>query len=689
MRIVKLGAFFLLMLGYCCWSYRYYDAIQVTLRGAATPKSRVVVSFLTGTDYTPYEQLEVELVPQPATPPAAGEPVAAVPFEKSVELPHSLIHRIRIALPTDPPIADVRLDSVGLAVGKQSVPYTPTPLSASAPLELSAEALKTRAYRPLLFAVQIFVAAMLTWGMSVVSRLPQIMNRETWSATARAVFIEEKRWFFWATLGTSFAVHMLWLLTNWPGATTNDSWSTLSEIQSLTLGNWHPYIYALYALSLMQLYNSIATVAIFQIVATGVTCSYIFYRCYARGVPLFWVVPFAMLFVCSIPIGLFNITFWKDIPFSIAVFIFSFVLFAVQQHREITGQRFAFSKGSLPLVVLGMILLLHSRHNGVAFYVGAPLLLVTRIPRRQFLGLLVMLVGIFVGVNKIVPAMLNIPSISGSAFHELRTVLPIMTHYNYYSKTPDEDRKVVERFVGTDWKSINAAFPRDFFSINNLPNVLRHQFQHRDDDPTNWPPGFIRRLVLENLPIFLSVRTFEFLHSIGLDCSMYDERTAFYQDPLQFQGTNLKAPGKMMYSVAIPAGPKLPKSMVDRIEAIDAWSRIYDGPLSPSVMIWNLAGYLAIFFAIMFIERGGSAISLFFLPSFGTAAAVFVAGPGESWRYFYYMYLCGIVTVPLYMEYRLSRARAALGQGLSGEQDRPPVMPAAARASVVQLKRAP
>lgn len=644
MRFFKLAAVFVLSLLLFALSYSFYASVELQLEGRAQPGTKLTIAFSQGEEFRPYEKTVIEL---------AKDQAAEVDGMAHVFLKHTLpnVQLTKIQLTSDRPLL---LSSLGARMDTQEKSYGAAEVRPEAPLNLDGKEFKAKRFHLGVLSLQLVVAGLVTYAFAQLSAFLRRFRRETIGDTLRALMIEEGRWVFWLSfLGATF-VHSLWLLAYWPAAMTNDSWASLYEIRALELKDWHPYIYALYLMALMQFGDTIGAVGLFQVLLTAGLCSFVFYHCYKNGVRFLFLAPFILLFIFSIPIGLYNIILWKDVPFSVMTLAVSIGLYLVQRERERTGQYARIPSGSILWIVLGLVLLLHSRHNGAIFFVGLPLVFFRRISRRAYAGLLAILVCSFVFVGKVIPHTFNIPKTHGSAYHELKTILSIMTHFNYYSETRAEDIKAVEAFVGTDWATINSLFPKQWFAINNHPEVTRHQFAFREDDPTNIKRSFLFRLMLQNLPIFLSTRTFEFLHSIGLDCSAFDDRTQYYEDPLQLQGSNLSPPGNMIFNVPLEAESKLPASLTKMIVAVDGWSRKYHGPLSPSFLVWNLAVYLLLFVAILYVERGSSAISVFTLPSLIAAFGVFLAGPGESWRYFYYIYLCGLIAVPLWLEYRKS-----------------------------------
>jgi len=628
---------------YFVYSYRFYDPVSLKISGSSSGDASIQLDFDSGNGFTSYEHLPLALK-------ASGDGS----FKLSVDLPQLKISGLRVVGAPEE-LAKVKIDSAEAVTGENRVNI---PLHGAA-LEARGLNLENERLHLGLLLFQLALSTFLAWLVWVL--LTRVLPEEkfSWRRLYERVFVEEGRYFFWLIFFGTTAVHSLWLLAYWPGATTNDSWSSLHDVLKLKFTDWHPYVYGLYLLALMQFYRSLASIAFFQIISTAAVGAWIFYYVWRQDVRWYWLLPFILLFVFSIPIGLFNIVLWKDVPFSVAVWLFSFLLYRVQIKLETEKQFVKIPGWCFPLLGLFFILLLHSRHNGKVFYLFLPLLLVGRISRKHFASLLVFLATCFATLNVVIPNYFGMVKITGSAYHELRTVLAIMTHHNFYSKDRKHDIEVVEKFTGESWDRIRSLYPAQWFTISDFPGVVSKQMvQDGAPERGEFTKKFLSRLIMENMPIFLTARFFDFFHSIGLDSSDYSANTNYFENPLQLQGNNLGPPGVFLYGVSTAAWTPFPE-LTAEIKKIDSWSREYDGLKSPSVLVWNLAIFYLLMLAVIFLEKGTSAIGLSTLPTFIVSAGIFVIGAGESWRYFYYVYLVGLFIVPMYLAYRKERARAA------------------------------
>ncbi|MBD3306800.1 hypothetical protein GF339_10265, partial [candidate division KSB3 bacterium] len=179
---------------------------------------------------------------------------------------------------------------------------------------------------------QLFLAVICAyWTMAVV--------RYVKSRSLRSIFWKDKKIVFWAYFLIATGVFAVWLLGQWPGGMTPDSFWSWDQTLSLSFDDWHPYLYQVYLLMLRQFADSPATVAVFQILLTAGVGSYIFYFCIRQGVNWLYTLPFFLLFITSIPIGVYNITLWKDIPWSLCLVLTAFWIFRLQITKTTTGDR--------------------------------------------------------------------------------------------------------------------------------------------------------------------------------------------------------------------------------------------------------------------------------------------------------------------------------------------------------------
>lgn len=173
-----------------------------------------------------------------------------------------------------------------------------------------------------LLAVQLLTAGVITFLCYWLSRLEMFAQSSgNWFSI---LFVQNKRWFFWSVFFLGLAINLMFLAAEWPGSMTPDSLYINREAKWLQFTNHHPYIYSVFALGLYNIFDAPLVVIIFQMICFHLLSGLFFYTLYSEGLSLVILLPTLALPFFSLPINLFNITFWKDIPYSTLVLFWAF-----------------------------------------------------------------------------------------------------------------------------------------------------------------------------------------------------------------------------------------------------------------------------------------------------------------------------------------------------------------------------
>lgn len=224
-------------------------------------------------------------------------------------------------------------------------------------------------FDPVRFFFQVIFSAMSTW--IVVT----LLSRMKACGGLRAIFLGEKRYIFWGLFIGAVAVFSFWLIAFWPGVMSVDSlkiWRA-AKLPDVTIGN-HPAINVVFYMYLMQIWDNSAVVPMAQIGLTALLGAWIVFSLYRRGLPLLAVVLFYLPFIFSIPVGLYNCTLWKDIPFALLVVFWAYTLGDMYQKKKQGILKFSAEK----LLALGLLFVAvaFTRFNGMVYLVVLPVLLI-------------------------------------------------------------------------------------------------------------------------------------------------------------------------------------------------------------------------------------------------------------------------------------------------------------------------
>ncbi len=225
-------------------------------------------------------------------------------------------------------------------------------------------------FHPTQFFFQFLFALFFSWVFMISGK------KLAGYGSCKNVFFNNERWLFWAFSVGAGIVYSLWLLAFWPGVMSVDSlniWraAVLPEVMI----NDHPVLNEIWYMFFQQLWNNIVIVPIAQIVLLSVLIGATFFIVFRQGVKLWLLLPCYLLLVMSVPIGLYSITLWKDVPFALLVVFWSltsaylFLLKKKNQQNSLSLQQIFL----LFLLFLGLLLF---RHNGMVYVIAIPLLFI-------------------------------------------------------------------------------------------------------------------------------------------------------------------------------------------------------------------------------------------------------------------------------------------------------------------------
>ncbi len=233
-------------------------------------------------------------------------------------------------------------------------------------------------FDPIQFAFQFCFALLSAWIIFTFFNIFQS------SGGIKGVFAGDRKIFWFFTLGAVVAFGF-WLIVFWPGVMSVDSlkiWraAVLPEVFS----NDHPVLNIVLYMYLAQIWQNPAVVPIFHICMMSILTGYIFFSVYRQGVRFKYLLPFYALLVFSIPVGLYNIVLWKDIPFAMLVVFWAFTL-ADLYRKKLEGDYYLSLQKKVVLVLLLLALAL-TRHNGIIYLGVIPIFfaLLGLVPLKKF-----------------------------------------------------------------------------------------------------------------------------------------------------------------------------------------------------------------------------------------------------------------------------------------------------------------
>jgi len=222
-----------------------------------------------------------------------------------------------------------------------------------------------RYFHPVQFAFQVFFAAMMAYLVVCGVRFLRLRGG------GREVLTGGSRPAFWLMFAGALLVFSCWLIAYWPGKLTTDSidiWRT-AKIPGLVL-NDHPVLNIIFYKFLQQIWDHVAVVGMVQITATAALGAYILYFVLKNGVTIWALLPFYFVFIFSVPVGLYNITLWKDAPFAFLVLFWSFYMAYLYFNK--TRNIYCLSYESVVILLMMLAALCLVRYNGIVYIIAIP-----------------------------------------------------------------------------------------------------------------------------------------------------------------------------------------------------------------------------------------------------------------------------------------------------------------------------
>ncbi|MBW1697363.1 MAG: hypothetical protein JRK26_11255 [Deltaproteobacteria bacterium] len=265
----------------------------------------------------------------------------------------------------------IHLTSLSVSTGKKnlqlSAPEHARPLST---LKLpGVNAPRKEYFQPARFAAQVVFAFLTTWFIVAAYR---------WICRQGGIFsalFSGKRYIFWIFFTCATGVYSFWLAAFWPGVMSVDSLKVWrAALLPDVFINDHPFFFVLFYTYLQHLWNHVAVVPVFHILTVSTLIAFVLFSFYRENMPLWAVAIVFVSMVFSIPIGLYNIVLWKDIPFAVLVAFWAYILSSMYRKRRQGEPFLSFQqKAVLILLYLGVGLV---RHNGLLYLGLIPVFLV-------------------------------------------------------------------------------------------------------------------------------------------------------------------------------------------------------------------------------------------------------------------------------------------------------------------------
>jgi len=582
------------------------------------------------------------------------------------------IHTLSIPLPRsdflgiemEPVEPDVALDlrTLGIETDLEAVDL---PIEDAADigggLRFSGIDIQMKSFSALLVAVQLVVAAVFGAMFFVILSLPKTLGMTSWSATLRYLVVDDQRWIWWLLFLSTTGVFTFWLLGQWPGAMQNDSFAQWTQLKTLEINNVLPWMYTMAVLAATQVADTPATISVLQILASAFLGSTLLFFALRAGVSRAVIGVFWFLFTFSIPVGLYNVTMFKDVPFAQCTLLWAFIFYRLWMRKEDSGPMSPNPATLCGFVGLLMIFLI--RHNGFLFVFAIPLgvLAVGLFERKRALQFVIASWLTFVvlqfGVANLIGAHERTDYSRLEFWMKAGPLFGLFANPGgYHTVDPVGDWQRIERFVEVE--TIKREYRRGSFE----PLFYRHRSEDAGDVYRDLSALYDERSV-DNAPILIGDKAYLFATIIGPFRGTYlwsnDLRERrFLTNRLWWNRRFIPRWGEMTMLHTLEHAPRS-RLAYELQEKIWNRSREFAGVLRGQFVYWNavVPFVLLIMFAAAYKWLPGTA--LFSIVVLFQVPFVAVAATAYHYRFIFFVHFCGFFVVPLALaEIRHRRARS-------------------------------
>jgi|GEM_PF-2605834 len=450
----------------------------------------------------------------------------------------------------------------------------------------------------------------------------------------------EHRYVFFIVSCFSLPFFIFWLVGQWPGAMTNDSVFIWNVTKTFSFTAAHPTLNALFFLFAQQFYDSPATVALIQILLFAGLLAYILHFLYCCKVPLLLLTCFAVPPLIAVPIGLYNIMLWKDIPFMLSIVFWGFFLYKNYLISQMTGQRLI--KTGWEMFFLGVSLLgfLFRHGGGVCIFLVIICLVISRIFEwKTTARISVICAVVYLMFTQILPMALRENSESLPFYNAYTMLNPMGALYinGYYTPTRTEDIQALKKFIPSE-DNLKAYFPCYVYPIANKGT--------QSDIGSNDADRIVKtvfKAALLNPGIFLADRIAIFFSSLNeMRIGIY---ALTYSNILRTSDLSVSYPESInIQYLQIPAiMPRLAEMQEKLIAASHRVSTLF----CEKHIIWNATGQFFLLIGVLLLGRWLPASALYSLFVLSFSAVTFLTICVNQFRYIYYIYVGGLFILPM------------------------------------------
>ncbi len=427
--------------------------------------------------------------------------------------------------------------------------------------------------------------------------------------------------YFYIFFIISVIIFSIWLIAFYPGIMTPDSIDQWMQAYRFQFSNHHPYLHSLIIGILQRIWYNPAFIATIQIFIASIMPAYFLNFLIKRGLNKFIAFILLAFYLSSPSIGMYNVTLWKDIPFSMGIFGLCIIFVVSYLNGGFSKSRLKFSLLSLFIILVSFL-----RHNGILFLAFFPLILFAfkLLNLKRTLALLgICFIG-FIFINNILATVLKVdkPNFIGSTPYIHFVAAAIQGGY----KLNDHEKATLEKLISLE------SLHEKYDCRDSNPIVFNNPEFHfsviEDDEYKKEFDKVALEIIRKNIPQVMGNRMCMFMNIIG-----FNQVSFYHGDP------GIEADFANQYHLPQYQPNALSNLLKKYVNHTLIW------PI-PTHMYWNILPYIIITLGVALIRRNKLTIG-FALISLFNLVPLFIGGVGPDYRFVYSVHITGIFIIAL------------------------------------------
>lgn len=245
-----------------------------------------------------------------------------------------------------------------------------------------------------------------------------------------------------------FIIFGLYLFIFFPGILSYDSYHQLNQINTNSFSNWHPFLHTFVEMICLKIWNSPASIGLFQILIFSLLwCLICKYNRNENSNKFFIFQIILTLIITFNPINaIFSITLWKDILFSYFILAICFML------QILIDRNFDVNKIFIFIMTFFMAFTSQIRYNGM--YIMLIMLIVLSVimfmknkKSKNFIFFPLMFIG-WMGTLYSLNIIYNVEDNDKDALST--KIMHVLAYYELKDYITDKDNKIIEKIISID-----------------------------------------------------------------------------------------------------------------------------------------------------------------------------------------------------------------------------------------------